>query len=126
TSGERRGFEIAHQAWAVSRVDPRGRFRIELAQTGVHCLGRFALEPRAERRVVRQRREVEPVEDRAHVEPGPADQDGDASATADIVERGARVALVAIDVVTLARLDHVDEGMATARALFARWLRAAD
>src|SRR5207245_11108055 len=63
---------------------------------------------------------------RAHVEPGPADQDGDASATADIVECGARVALVAIDVVTLARLDHVDEVMANARALFARRLRRAD
>ena len=72
---------------------------------------------------MRERGELEAVEERANVEAGPADDDRGAAAGADLRERRARIALVARHVVTLSRLRDVDEVMTHTRALFERRLR---
>ena len=88
--------------------------------------GILRLKSCADLRIVRQRREFEPIEERPDVKPCPADDEGHTPARADPRKCGAAVPLVAKDVVTLARIDDVDEVMGNASALLDRRLRRSD
>ena len=75
---------------------------------------------------MRKRGEVEPIEKRPHVKPRSSDDERHMAALANLRERSSRISLVAEDVVTLARVGHVDEVMSYVRAVLRRRLRRAD
>src|SRR5207248_1998180 len=98
-------LEVTDDAAHVARIRSRRGRGIERDETLVEHvralrLG-FPLELAADRWIVGYRREVEAVEERAHVEPGAADDDRGPAARGDVTQRRARLDAVARRVVPL-------------------------
>src|SRR5688572_29784662 len=130
TAGEERRLDVAHHASHVTRVDPRRGRWIELTQPLMERLApitlRVGLDPRAQHRIGRDRREVEAIQQSAHVQAGPAHDDRGATGRCDRRKGGTRVALVTEYVVALARIGDVYEVMRDTGALLGCRLRGPD
>ena len=86
----------------------------------------FALETGAKSRIMRERPQIESVEQRADVQSGAANDHSDAPARSDVRERRPSIALVLKDVVTIAGFGDVDEVMRDARPFRGARLRRPD
>ncbi len=121
-------LEGTHDTTRIARIDTRGRFGIEHAQTFEQLRGsmglEFPLEALTQFRIARREPEVE--HDARHVEARTADEDRITASAVDILHRSTCPGLVPRDGRVLIDLEDVEEVMRNAPPLAHRYFGGAD